>query len=340
MARSDPTLRQIASTLGLHYSTVSRVLNGTEEQAAAAAGAATQQRIRAAADEIGYSPDPLGRGLRTHRSALIGVLVPQLRDPAIAAIYEGIQTAANHAGYYTLVTNTFEDPATHRLQLRGLLERRVDALILADTRIDSDFDELVRREVPFVLVNRPHPGVPSITVDDYEGGRLAAQHLLDVGCRDIAILTGPEYARTSLDRAAGARDALAAAGRPVPDERVLYRAYDAPGGRRAATELLRQGGDPPDGIFVASDGGAIGAMAALRERGLQVPADVALVGFSDLDFAADLPVPLTTVRSPMQEMGADGAHAVLELLGGGAPETRRLEPALIVRESTRRAKGI
>ena len=334
MTPRDPTLRTLADELGLHYSTVSRVLNGTPDDAEKAAGPANRERIRAAAERIGYVPSPLARGLRTNRSSLIGVLVPQLQDVVVATVYAGIQRGAVEAGYHSLVTNTLDDPATHDRELATLLGRTVDGVILGDSRVESEFEALRRRGVPFVLVNRPHPDAVSVAVDDYLGGRLAGQHLLELGRTNVGILTGPEYATTAVDRARGLVDAFADAGIVVPRERVLHRSFDAPGGRQAARELLDATDGHIDALFVANDFAAIGAMGALRERGLSIPGDVALIGFNDIALARDLPIPLTTIRTPSEEMGVEGARRLFQLIAGESAESLLLRPELVAREST------
>jgi LacI family transcriptional regulator len=335
MTRADPTLRTIAEELGIHYSTVSRVLNGSADDAAKAASEATRARIRAAADRIGYVPSPLARALRTNRSGLIGVLVPQLQDYVVATIYGGIQAGAAEFGYHALVTNTLDDPETHDRELSTLIGRKVDGVVLCDSRVDSTFTTLRERGIPFVLVNRPHADAVSATVDDYVGGRLAGEHLLEIGRTAVGVLTGPTYARTALDRAQGLLDVFSEAGLAVPAENVLYRTFDAPGGRNAARELLSRSGASFDALFVTNDFAAIGAMGALREAGLRIPEDVALIGFNDISLARDLPIPLTTIRSPSHQMGVEGARLLFDLIEGRPAESILLPPQLVRRETTR-----
>jgi LacI family transcriptional regulator len=332
---TNTTLRTIADQLGLHSSTVSRVLNGTQAQAEAAAGADTREQIRAAARALDYQPNPWGASLRTNRSNLIGVLVPRLKDYVLASIYEGIQDAAAQLGYYTMVTNTREDPAIQAEQLAHLISRRVDGVVFGDSRTDSRFlDDLEPDQVPFVLVNRHHNDLIAVTCDDYAGGRMVGEHLLEIGRTDVAILAGSSYATTALDRSRGMIDVFAEAGVEIPADRVLFMGFDAPAGRQATEYLLQNCPRPPQAIFNANDFGAIATMGVLRDCGLAIPGDVAVVGYNDVELAAETAPSLTTIRSPMHEMGAVGMRTLAALINGEAVESQRLMPTLVVRQST------
>jgi LacI family transcriptional regulator len=333
--RSSPiTLRMIADQLGLHVSTVSRALHGTSDESGRAASPATVERIRRLADELGYRPNPHATGLRTRRSNLIGVLVPRLTDIVLALIYEGIEEAAAEQGLSTFVTNTRDDPATQRSRTEMVLARRVDGMIFGDAYLDARFlTEVTARGVPFVLVSRRAGDLPSVTCDDHLGGRLMGEHLLALGHRDVAVVAGEPYASTGIDRSAGFVAACADAGVEIPARRIVPSGFDAPGGRAAAEQLLA-GGPPPSAIFAVNDFAAIGVLGALRDRGLRVGTDIAVAGFNDTPLAAELPVPLTTVRSPMQELGRRGVDLLTRLLRGEQVESERLRPELVVRAST------
>lgn len=329
------TLLSIAEALGLHPSTVSRVINGTPAQAERAAGRQTRQRILDLAKELHYSPNPWGTSLRTKRSGLIGVLVPRLQDYVLATIYEGIQEAAAERGYYTLVTNTMDDPHQQRVQLANLLAQKVDGVIIGDSRTDSTMlDELDLGSVPVVLVNRRHNDLVAVVCDDYLGGRLVGEHLLRIGRARVGVLAGADYATTAQDRARGLVDVFAEAGITVPVDDVIFVGFDASDGRRAAEILLGRGGPAPDAIFAANDFAAIATLGVLRDHGLRVPEDVVLVGYNDVDLVRELPVPLTTVRSPMHEMGRRGLLTLVDAIDGHLVSSQMLAPTLVVRAST------
>ncbi|MEV5708600.1 LacI family DNA-binding transcriptional regulator [Actinoallomurus sp. NPDC052274] len=333
------TLRSIADQLGLHVSTVSRVLNGPAEDGVRAASGDTAERIRRLAAELGYQPDPHGSGLRTGRSRLIGVLVPRLSDLVLSTIYEGIDEAAGEHGLTTIAANTLDDDETRRTRTKMLLARRVDGLIFGDARLDDAFlDRLATDGVRFVLVNRRAGDHPSVTPDDRLGGRLAAEHLLSLGHTDVAVIAGSPFASTGADRTAGFIDHYRDHGIRVPEARVLCSPFDTAGGRAAADELLRSP-DRPTAIFAVNDFAAIGALGAARDHGLRVGTDVAIMGYNDTPLAAELPIPLTSVAVPMHEIGRRALELLTRLLAGEDVGSERLSPVLAPRASTGPARA-
>ena len=331
---SPVTLRTMAERLGLSVSTVSRVLHAKPDEQLRAASEATVARIRILADELGYRPNPHATSLRTRRSNLVGVLVPRLSDIVLATIYEGIEEAASEHGLSTFVTNTRDIPDVQRARTEMVLARRVDGMIFGDAYVDGRFlDEVATRGVPFVLVSRRAGNHVSVTCDDYRGGQLAAEHLLERGHREVAVIAGEPYASTGIDRTAGFVDTYRKAGLHIPAERVLHSRFDARGGREAADQLLGAG-PPPSAIFAVNDFAAIGALGAARDRGLQVGADLALVGYNDTPLASELPVALSTVRSPMHEMGRRGLALLAALIRGEEVAAERLPPELVARASS------
>lgn len=334
-SRSRPvTLRMIADEIGVNVSTVSRVINASDTEARRWASGEVIERIRAVVAERGYQRNPQAASLRTRRSGLVGVLVPRLQDYVLATIYEGIEEAATEQGISTFVTNSLDVPANQIARTEIMLSRRVDGLIFGDAHTGEPFlDELAERGVKFVLVSRRAGNHVSATCDDVMGGRLVAEHLLASGRRDVGILAGQPYASTGIDRTAGIVQACRDAGIDIPPHRIVQGGFDAPGGHEAAAQMIEAGGCP-DAIFAANDFAAIGAMGVLRERGISVPDDVAVVGYNDTPLAAELPIPLTTVRSPMHEMGRRGLDLLVALLRGDEVESVRLAPELVVRASS------
>jgi LacI family transcriptional regulator len=327
------TLRDIARDAGVSVTTASRALHGVTG-GARAPSAATAARVRASAARLGYSRDQLATGLRTRRSRLLGMLVPRLTDPVLATIYEGVEAAARDAGYRTVVANTFDDPDEQRARAAVMLDHRVDGLIIGDGSDRGDLlADLDRRGVPFVLVSRRVDGHPAVTGDDVTGGRLVAEHLLERGHERVAVLAGEPYASTGRDRAAGFLERWSAAGRTVPAERVVHGPFDVAGGRWAMQRVL-EAGPPPTAVFAVNDFTAIGAMGALRDAELRVGRDVALVGYNDVSISAELPVPLSTVAAPNDEMGRRAVELLVEILDGGRPDPVLLSPRLRVRASS------
>ncbi|MEO3822892.1 substrate-binding domain-containing protein [Actinomadura sp. B10D3] len=338
MARTDrqrpATLRTIAQAAGVDVSTVSRVLNGSAEDAQRAASRETADEIRRWAARLNYRPNPHATSLRTARSNLVGVLVPRLSDMVLATIYEGVEDAAARHGLTTFVMNSHDRPEQQRVRTELALSRRVDGLVFGDAHTDAAFlDEIAERRIPFVLVSRHAGRHPAVTCDDHLGGRLVAEHLLGLGHRRVGVIAGEPFASTGADRTAGFVDRYREAGLPVPGSHVVHSRFDAAGGRDAAETLLRL--EPrPTAIFAVNDFSAIGALGVLRDHGLRPGKDIAVAGYNDTPLAAELPIPLTSVRSPMRQMGARALDLLVDLLAGRAPESERLRPELSIRAST------
>lgn len=330
------TLKDLAIELGIHPSTVSRVLHSSSEVAKGAASAATAERVRELARKRGYSPDPQATGLRTRRSRLLGVIVPRLSDLVLATMYEGIEQSAAEFGFSTFVMNSLDDPAEQRRKTEIMLARRVDGLIIGDVhRGSSLLPELAARKVPFVLMNRRAQGYPSATCDDVLGGELVADHLWDMGHRKVSVIAGEPYASTAIDRTAGFVDRWRSLGGDIGDCEIVWSRFDTAGGREAAETVLSN--CRPTAIFAVNDFAAIGAMGALRSHGLTVGRDVALVGFNDTSLAAELPIPLSSVRSPMLDIGRTAVQLLQRVLRGEDVRAVALKPTLCVRESSAQA---
>jgi len=347
-----PTLRDIAEEAGVSISTASRALARSRTGAPRSAAV---KRVLAVADRLRYEPDPFAASLRTGRTQMLGVLVPRLTDVVLSTVYEGLDSAAEDLGYQTVVANTFDRGEEQRRRADMLLARRVDGLVIGDARIDDTYlDELAFRRVPFALVSRSHPPYDSVTCDDLAGGRLVGNHLADRGHRRIGIIAGEPYATTGRDRTKGCLEVLRHRGVCVSPSWVVSSTFDADGGYAAAHRLM-QNSTPPTAIFAVNDMAAIGAIGALRDLGHRPGIDVAVVGFNDISIAARLPVPLTSVRSPLTTMGAEVARLIIDrirstrsAMGELEPEQLRLAPQLFVRASSdpsvrevaRRAPGL
>ena len=331
---SRVTLRTIAETAGVHVSTVSRILNNQLGDSQHTAAPETVDRVLAVAAALRYTPNPSAKSLRTRRSSHIGVLVPTLTDIVLATIYEGIEEAAERHGYSTYVTNSLDDPARRERQTATMLARHPDAMIFGDADFQSDFLERQRRKgVPFCLVSRRAEGFLSATTDDYRGGQLAAEHLLQLGLVRAAVLAGKSFASTAIDRTAGFLDTFHDAGHPIPKHLILYGPFHTVGGREAMQSILSTG-VPLDAVFATNDFAAIGAMGALRDAGLVAGTDVAVIGYNDVPLSAAIPIPLTTVRSDHNRMGQEAVELIVKLLNGKQPASVLLPPTLVAREST------
>lgn len=329
------TLKDLANELGIHPSTVSRILHSGSDVARGAASVATAERVRELARKRGYSPNPQAAGLRTRRTRLTGVIVPRLSDLVLAIMYEGIEEAAAELGYSTFVMNSRDDPEEQRRKTDTMLARRVDGLIIGDAHLDgSHLRELTARKIPFVLMNRRVPGYPSATCDDVLGGQLAADHLWSKGHRNVAVIAGEPYASTAVDRTTGFVDRWQTLGGRMSQEAIVWSRFDTAGGREAAETILAGRKPYPTAIFAVNDFAAIGSMGALRSHGLTVGRDVAVVGFNDTSVASELPIPLSSVRSPMLKIGWTAMQLLMRVLDGEHVQPVLLKPTLCVRESS------
>src|SRR4051795_1507112 len=329
------TLRDVARAARVHPGTVSRALN---VETRGLVNEETAERVIRAAEELGYRPNPIARGLKTNRSFTVGVLVPDLTNPLFPPIVRGIEDRLGAAGYTSLIANTDNDADRERQDFDAMRARQVDGFITATARLDREFvAETEDISEPIVLVNRrlEDESLPAVTVDDQEGSRLAVEHVIALGHRRIAHLGGPQALSTGHQRHLGFLAAMAAAGLDGDHAIRFCHALPEREGAPLCRELLAAAPDVT-AIVAANDLLALGCYDVLAERGLRCPDDVSGVGVNDMPFAARLHPPLTTVRIPHREIGASAAELLLERLGDGEGEARqvRLPPTFVSRGST------
>jgi LacI family transcriptional regulator len=329
-------LKDVARRAGVDASTVSRVLRGDERKPAKAE---TRARILQIAQEMGYIPNGVARSLRTRRAEAIGLVVPDVGNPAFAEIFRGIQAATWQAGWHVIVVDG-HTPARPELGWdRLVFEGRIDGvLVLTASLRDLTVQRVARSGFPLVLVNRRSDGVAgSVVMDDARGAVLAVAHLAGLGHRRIAHIAGPANVDTGRRRLAGFRAALRQHGLQLRPEWVVTTDHTEAGGALAACALLagsRQ--EPPTAVYVASFMSGVGAMQVFRDAGLRVPADISVVVSDELSLAAHIAPPLTTVRMPLTRMGEVATHMLLGALAGEKVTDVVLPdaPELVVRAST------
>jgi len=330
------TLKSMATALGLHVSTVSRVLNGDPTGVERAASTEVVERIRALAKELDYRPNTQASNLKLRKSQEICVLMPRLTDLVMATIYDSIDSAAEEAGYLTFVSNTDDLQPRQLARAEHALRRSVAGLIVGDSHVGENqplLDLLARKHIPYVLVSRQIAGHLSAASDDELGGWLAAEHLYQLGCRDVAILAGERHASTGADRTRGFIRYYREQGVALRPEWILNGPFDSHTGHRQGEYLL--GLNPrPQAFFAVNDFLAIGLMGAARDKGLQPGKDIAVVGFNDIPLANELIVPLTSVRLQMAQMGRHAVELLLKRIKGEAAESIILAPQLQVRASS------
>ncbi|HEY7131126.1 MAG TPA: LacI family DNA-binding transcriptional regulator [Candidatus Limnocylindrales bacterium] len=325
-------LADVAKKVGVSEATVSRVLNekpGVSE--------ATRNRILTALDVLGYERPSKLRG---ERARLVGLVLPELQNPIFPAFAEVVGSALAQQGF-TPVLCTQTAAVTEADYVELLLQQQVSGVVFAGglyTQADAPHDHyrrLAQRKLPTVLVNAPIGGLGFATVscDDGIAAEQAVTHLLSLGHTRIGLLLGPRDHVPSQRKLAAAQRTAAAAGRPIPSERVAHSLYSLEAAQASAGRLIRAGAT---GIVCASDPMALGAIRAVRRAGLSVPADVSVVGFDDSALMSATDPPLTTVRQPIDAMG----RLVIELLAAQiagtavAHDEMLFEPELVVRSST------
>ncbi len=330
------TIRDVARVAKVHPGTVSRALNA---ETRGLVNQETAERVMRAAQELGYRPNPIARGLKTNRSYTIGVLIPDITNPLFPPILRGIEDRLDEAGYTSLIVNTDNDAERERSYLEALRARQVDGFISATARLDQAFlADLAAGGVPLVLVNRSleDRSVPAVTVDDRQGIRLAVEHVARLGHSRIGHVAGPQNISTGHRRYLGFLEAMRAAGLEALGEHVRFStSFTEAEGARVSGELLG-GADDITAIVAANDRLAIGCYDTLEASGLRCPDDVSVVGFNDMPFVDRLRPPLTSVRVPQREIGTEAANLLLQRLSDGSQTPREilLEPTLVVRGST------
>jgi LacI family transcriptional regulator len=330
------TLRDVARAAGVHPATVSRALN---EETRTLVNDETAKRVLKVAEELGYQPNPIARGLKTNRSYTIGVLIPDLTNPLFPPILRGIEDHLETAGYTPLTANTDNDAERELLDAQTMRARQVDGIIAATARRDHRLhDALLEAGIELVLVNRRQPDLPvsSATADDRLGMRLSVQHLIELGHTRIAHLAGPLDYSTGLDRYVGFHETMRAAGsEPDPDLVLVAEAFTESEGARLCRQLMADG-RRFTAIAAANDLIALGCYDVFAERGVRCPEEVSLIGFNDMPFAARFQPPLTTIHIPHYEIGKSAAQLMLERLqdANSAPRQVMLRPSLVVRGST------
>lgn len=330
------TLRDVARLAGVHPGTVSRALN---PQTRGLVNERTARRVLAAAEELGYRPNPIARGLRTNRSHTIGVLVPDLMNPLFAAVVRGIEDGLSDAGYTPLIANTDNDAQRERIAYEAMSARQVDGFIAATAVRDHWLlEDQASRGAKVVLVNRrvDSDAIPAVTGDDHEGVRLAVEHLAGLGHRRIAHLGGSQALYTGWSRHQGFLDAMRSLKLgPDPDLIVFSETFTEREGARCCGELLDRRRDFT-AIVAGNDLLALGCYDALEERRVRCPEDVSVVGYNDMPFVDRFRPPLSTVRVPHYELGATAAELMLEQLQEleAPPRQLLLRPELVIRGST------
>ena len=332
-------MKDIARDLGVSVVTVSKVLRNHPD-----VGDETRERVLARVRELDYRPNLAARSLVTGRSYLIGLVVPDLLHPFFAEIAKSLSEVLRENGYYLIVSSSDEDPDLEEQEINQLLARRLDTLIVASCRSNVDlFFRIEKQKTPYVLIDRALPGLSAnfVGVDDEAVGILATKHLIEIGCKRIAHIRGPETS-PGIRRVEGYKRALTQNDRKVVDDYIIYEPKGDVESRQRGAEAMRQllSLKPrPDGVFCFNDPMAMGAMSFALEQGVRIPEDLAVIGCGNLHYDDALSVPLSSINQHSRRIGQEAARIALGMLNSKLPlkvENVVLQPELIVRRSTQR----
>ncbi|WP_079170559.1 LacI family DNA-binding transcriptional regulator [Mangrovactinospora gilvigrisea] len=327
-------IKDVAARAGVSMATASRALTGHPSVSDAARAA-----VRAAADELGYRANGVARSLRTRRTRILGLVVPDVLNPFFTELARAVEEEARALGYSVIIGNADDRPEQLDHQLRSLLERRTDGLLVAPA--DDPSAELLRRTArsgtPLVFVDRwiaGAPGVPVVRADGRAAVRALVRHLHRLGRRRIAVITGPAATATGRERLDAFRGALGELGLPPRPELIGHGDFRAESGRRETARLLSlPRHSRPDAVFAADNLMALGALDAIRAAGLRVPAGIALAAFDDIPWFAHLDPPLTAIAQPTAELGRAAVRALADRIEGRPAASVTLDARLVARAS-------
>jgi LacI family xylobiose transport system transcriptional regulator len=325
------TLARIADESGVSLSTISKVLNGRPDVAAA-----TRSRIEAMLDEAGYLRRGTAKGSPTR---LIELVFHELEAAWSMEIIRGVEDIAAGHGLSVVLTQSGDRHSPAPDWVEGVLRRRPVGVVLVFSDLPAEYRAMLRsRLIPFVIIDPagdPSPDVPSVGSANWSGGLIATRHLIELGHTRIAAITGPEDMMCSLARLDGFRSAMNSAGLRIVPEWIQFGDFHAAGGRDRANTILA-GPERPTAIFAGSDLQALGVLDAARASGLRVPEDLSIVGYDDIPLARWVTPPLTTVHQPLRRMGEEAARLVIRLSEETVESTPRMDLAtsLVVRDST------
>ncbi|MFC6088428.1 LacI family DNA-binding transcriptional regulator [Saccharothrix lopnurensis] len=337
MASRQVTLQEVANSAGVSLATASRVLNGSTRQVSVE----LRERVVGAARQLGYLPNASAQALARNSSVLVGLVVHDIADPYFSSIAAGVTRVAEESGFVVVLGTTGRDPRREVELVNTLRAHRARAVVIAGSRttdraasarLSEEITAFTAQGGRVACVSQAKLGADTVVPANRAGARALARRLAELGHRGFAVLAGPRDLLAARDRVAGFRAGLADAGVALPDANVITSGFTRDGGYAAMTDLLaaRTGATC---VFAVNDVMAMGAMAALRERGLRVPEDVSVAGFDDIPTLRDLVPALSTVRLPLEQMGERAARLVLDD-DPGEPRTVRVAGEVVLRAST------
>lgn len=340
MKNAPVTIKDIARSLNISISTVSRALRGMPE-----IHPDTRQAVIRLAEELDYQPNQLAKNLAKSRTRTIGVIVPNLSYYFFSSLLNSIEEAAVQAGYSLLICQSNESSLREKMHIQNLMRSQVEGFIISlprDTSNCEHVERLVNKNVPLVLVDRHTDKlkVSKVIVDNYEAAYKVTEHLIENGCRRIACLAGPPQLLLSNQRIDGYRAALLSHDLPPNDQYIFHCDYTQED-TLMQTLVMMNLPQPPDGLLTISDRIAYPAIYALKQRGIRIPYDLAIASFNNEPISAFLSPALTSVSQPIQQMGVETVRLLLKQIDSGDelvnPETVVMDTQLVVRESSTRS---
>ncbi len=335
------TIKDIARELGISPSTVSRALKDHPD-----ISVATKKAVNELADKLNYQPNTVALNLRQRKTNTIGVIIPEIVHFFFSTVISGIEDVAYEAGYNVILAQSNESVEREKSDIKALFNSRVDGLLLSISRETTNFDHIesiISKGLPIVFYDRMYtnPNTSKVIVDDYVGAKEAVLHLIEQGYKRIAHLEAAPGLQIALDRRRGYVDALNENNIAVKETMIIECPNGSLEDGKKATKKLLSLASPPDAIFANNDLLAMGAMLAIKEKGLKIPGDIALMGFSNWFFSQLLDPPLSSVDQPGFEMGQEAARLLIRQIEMKdkdqlevQPETKILKTRVVIRESS------
>ncbi|MBK8783885.1 MAG: LacI family DNA-binding transcriptional regulator [Anaerolineales bacterium] len=331
MPNSHPTLRDVARLAGVSHQTVSRVINGSEDVLPE-----TRANVEAAIKQLGYRPNAIARSMARGQTHTLACISPNLTDYTFASVIEGAETEARQHDYFLLSSSATDPKAFHALVDELVGHRRVDGLIVINPYSDDRFQHIPEKfPVVFVGAQSHEQKISSVCLDDEKVAYEATRHLISLGHKDIALVTGPMEEDCSLDRTEGYRRALQEAGIPFDDSKIIEGDWSATSGQDALLSFVEQG-RVPTAVFAQNDRMAMGVLRAARDVNIKVPTQLAVIGVDDMPLSSYFDPPLTTMRQDMPRIGQEATRMLLDIIQKKNTDQRevKLSAQLVVRQST------
>lgn len=341
MKYNQVTIKDIARELGISPSTVSRALKDHPD-----ISPETKKAVNELAEKLNYQPNVVALSLRQSKTNTLGVVIPEIVHFFFSTVISGIEDVAYSAGYNVILTQSNESYQRELTDIKALFNSRVDGMLISLSRETTNFDHvdsMMSKGVPMVFFDRvyDHNNTSKVIVDDFSGAKEATLHLIEQGCKRIAHLEGPPNLDITKQRLEGYLEALKESNYPVDKNLIVSCPQGTIEEGKSATEKLLAMSTIPDGIFSTNDPAAMGSMQAIKAKGLKIPDDIAVVGFSNWLFSSMMDPPLTSVDQPGFEMGQEATRLLIRQIetkskddGEPKPETKVLKTRLIVRESS------